>query len=146
MPVEPGNIVEEADAFVEIEGAQALIDWLGFVPTFHDARLTEIELISSRSGRLRLEAFRRTDQTDETGHFILDRHAFVTLTLNDISTVRLEHFAKVGIVNRLRITNAGKRYRLQWDSSYGAEGCITAGNLCINFEPSHSDRAGGDAA
>lgn len=145
MPVEPGNIVEEADAFVEIEGAQALIDWLGFVPTFHDATLTEIELISSRSGRLRLEAFRGTDETDEQGHFILDQHALVT-PLDDISRVQLDHFAKVGIVNRLRITNAGKRHRVQWDSSYGAEGCIVAGNLSINFEPSHSDRAGGDEA
>ena len=138
--------MEEVDAFAEIEGAKALIDWLGFVPSFHDARLLDIELSSNRSGRLRLEAFRMTDKIDEDGHFVLDRHVLVTLTLGEIKAVSLDHFTTTGIVGRMRITRADKRYRIEWDSSYGVEGCITAKSLRIDFEPSHTKPAVGEVA
>ncbi|WP_167449095.1 Imm50 family immunity protein [Mesorhizobium hawassense] len=138
--------MEEVDAFVEIEGAKALIDWLGFVPSFHDARLIDIELSSNRSGRLRLEAFRMTDKIDEDGYFILDRRVLVTLTLGEIRAVNLDHFTTIGIVGHMQITRTDKRYRVTWDSSYGVEGCITANSLRIDFEPSHPERAVSEVA
>ncbi|MDX8524996.1 Imm50 family immunity protein [Mesorhizobium sp. MSK_1335] len=138
--------MEEVDAFVEIEGAKALIDWLGFVPSFHDARLIGIELSSNQSGWLRLEAFRMTDKIDKDGYFILDRHVLVTLTLGEIKAVSLDHFTTTGIVGHMRITRTDKRYRIAWDSSYGVEGSITAKSLRIDFVPSHPEPAVGEVA
>jgi hypothetical protein len=139
--METGAVVEQADAFAEIEGARALIDWFGFVPTFHDAKLLDIELFSNRSGRLRLHAFRMTDTVDDEGCFILDRHVLVTLTLGEVRAVSLDYFELIGIVSGLRIAKNGKRYRVEWDSSYGVHGTIVAKNLRIDFEEWRPDFA-----
>ena len=146
MLMETGAIVAEADAFEEIEGAQALIDWFGFVPTFHDAKLLDIELFSNRSGRLRLHAFRMTDEVDDDGYYVLDRHVLVTLTLGEVRAISLDYFELTGIVSRLRITKSGKRYRVEWQSSYGVDGAIVAKNLRIDFEDWRPDSALREAA
>ncbi|RWQ67125.1 hypothetical protein [Mesorhizobium sp.] len=139
--METGPIAEKPNEFADIEGAQALIDWFGFVPNFHDAELLDIELLLNRSGRLRLHAFRMTDEVDDKGYFILDRHVLVTLTLEEVREISLDYFDLIGIVGRLLVTKTGKRYRIEWQSSYGVEGIIVAKNLRINFEQWRPDFA-----
>jgi hypothetical protein len=134
MTLTRSAVVEDADAFISVDGAQALIDWLGFVPSFHDAELLDIELFSNRLGRLRLHAFRMTDKVDDKGYFILDRHVLVTLTLEEVRQISLDYFELRGIISRLQITKTDKRYRVEWQSSYGVDGTIVAKNLRIDFE------------
>ena len=133
--------VEAIDAFADVEGAQQLIDWLGFVPSFHDAELLDIELFSNRSGRLRLHAFRMTDKVDDKGYFILDRHVLVTVTLEEVRAISLDYFDLTGTISQLHILRAGKRFRVEWQSSYGVHGDIVAKNVRIDFEAWRPDFA-----
>ncbi|WP_432283396.1 hypothetical protein SLT36_15310 [Aminobacter sp. BA135] len=88
----PGSAAARSDAFVEIPGARELVGWFGFVPHFHDAEIFDIDLSSSRSGYLKIRAFRMTDEVDDLGYFVLDRHVVVTLTLETISEISLSDF------------------------------------------------------
>ncbi len=55
-----------------------------------------------------------TDKVDEHGHFILDRHALVTLALAGVSAIDCEDFDRVpGIILDLEITRAEEQFRLE---------------------------------
>ncbi|MCF4127880.1 immunity 50 family protein [Methylobacterium sp. SyP6R] len=74
--------------FATLPGGQAVIDWFGFCPSFHDATLDGVA-IAAGNASLTLRAFRMTDQTDERGYFILDRHAQVVIHLRRVTGLRL---------------------------------------------------------
>ncbi|GAA2820233.1 hypothetical protein [Aminobacter aminovorans] len=122
------------EAFAEIPGARELIDWFGFVPHFHDAEMFDIDLSSSRSGQLKIRAFRMTAQVDDQGYFILDRHVVVTLTLESISEISLSDFHLPGIIGDLVVVRSGDEFRVEWDASYGVAGRIAAARVRFDFE------------
>jgi hypothetical protein len=61
-------------ALYEIPGGQALIDWFGRVPNFHDADLIRIDLVSNGLSILNLWTWQMTDKVDDRGYFILEKH------------------------------------------------------------------------
>lgn len=129
-----------AEAFAGIPGGRDLLDWFGFVPHFHDAELLDVELSSKRGGILRLHAFRLTDEVDDRGYFLLDRHVLVTLRLS------LTDFEFPGIIGSLSVTMTGQKYQVAWDSSYGVSGNIVAGQLSFNLEGWRPELAIGEAS
>ena len=74
------------------EGAQELVSWFGFFPDFHDAVINQITFEGSNA-EVSVAAFRMTKETDEHGYLVLDKHAIVTITLKQISSVSLNCFA-----------------------------------------------------
>jgi hypothetical protein len=78
----------DAELIASLPGGQQVIDWFGFCPNFHDSVLERLE-IASGDAVLALRAVRMTDRIDATGHFILDRHAVVTLRLTGVTGLRL---------------------------------------------------------
>ncbi|MFC7498561.1 hypothetical protein ACFQRC_04920 [Enterovirga sp. GCM10030262] len=67
-----------------LEGAQEVTAWFGFFPSFHDATITFMGF-SRGDGIIEIEAFRMTDEIDDKGYFVLDRHAKVTVHLLGVS-------------------------------------------------------------
>ena len=118
-----------------ISGGQALIDWFGRVPRFHDAELQEIRLASKGPSTLRIRTWQMTDQVDDRGYFVLDKHVMVTITLERVSSVALDHFNLPGIIDYLEITSVENGFQLSWTGSYGVEGRLRAGQLRIDFAP-----------
>ena len=119
----------------DIPGGQALIEWFGRVPRFHDAELQEIRLASNGPSTLRIRTWRMTDQVDDRGYFVLDKHAMVTITLERVCSVALDHFDLPGIIGALEITGVGNSFQLSWDGAYGVEGRLRAGQVRIEFTP-----------
>ena len=120
----------------EIPGGPALVDWFGFVPHFHDANLLEINLASGAPSRFVIHCWRITDKVDEAGYFFLDRHAVVTITLDAVKCISLDHFDKVpAIIHDLTITRVKDRFELAWSGSYGAEGALQAKAVRIDLTP-----------
>lgn len=88
MPYEPDDFPTDKALFASLPGGQDIIDWFGFCPSFHDATLERLELFGD--GLLSLRTHRMTNQMDEKGFYILDRHAVVTLHLKAVTGVKLE--------------------------------------------------------
>lgn len=133
--------------FAAIPGGQAVIDWFGFAPSFHDATLERLD-VSGDAVSLVLKAFRMSDDVAPEGHFVLDRHALVAFRMTGVSALRLVGNA-TAIVSNLRIrrlaadlpdwdTCAGPRagdYELAFEASYGLEGSIWSRNLRLELAP-----------
>ena len=120
----------------EIPGGQALVDWFGFVPHFHDANLLDINLVSRAPSTLVIHSWRITDTVDEAGFLVHDRHAVVTITLDAVKCISLDHFDKVpAIIHDLTVTRVKDRFELAWSGSYGAEGSLQAKAMRIDFTP-----------
>ncbi|RUM17490.1 hypothetical protein EFQ99_34175 [Rhizobium vallis] len=123
----------------DIPGGKPLLEWFGRVPRFHDAYLLEITF-SNGAGLLRIHAWNMTNEVDAKGYFILDKHAIVTLTLEGVSAINCIDFDMVpGIIYGLEITKADEHFRVEWDSSYGVDGFVTAKDIRIDLVPGKPD-------
>jgi hypothetical protein len=131
MPMPPPPLPTDENLFASLPGGQAVIDWFGFCPVFHDATLERLEL-SGGSALLSVRAHRMTSKIDENGFYILDRHASVTLRMRGVTGVRLEGDAG-SIISELLIrrlqTGAS---RADWQSCAGP----VAGNIEVMFDTS----------
>jgi hypothetical protein len=137
----------DPDLFASMPGGAALVEWFGFVPTFHDATLEGLE-ISEEATTLRLKAFRMTSEVDSAGYYVLDRHALVTISLSGVSGISLTGNA-TSIISELRIRRlsadapgwhscggpeAGD-FEIDFTSSYGLYGQLFARDLALGFTP-----------
>lgn len=75
-----------------------------------------------------------TDAVDAKGYFVLDKHAVVTLVLQEVSQISCSDFDMVpGIIFDLSITRVDEHFRIEWNASYGVAGFIDAKQLSISL-------------
>jgi hypothetical protein len=123
-------------ALHDIPGGEALFDWFGRVPRFHDAKLLEVTFSGKGSGLLRIHTWNMTNEVDEQGYFVLDKHVVVTLALEAVSVINCTDFNMVpGIIFDLEITSLDQGFHLEWSASYGVSGSINAKQVRITLEP-----------
>jgi hypothetical protein len=117
----------------DLEGGAALCAWFEGNPSFHDAKLRELELRQGAPGRLVARTFWMESEVDAQGYFLLTKHVDVTLTIFELIEVELFEFMEAGIMFGLDIENDG--ITLSFDSSYGVHGRIKAKRIVVSFEP-----------
>ena len=138
------NAEQQENILAQLPGGQALIDWFGHVPRFHDAETLELRLASVGPSVIRIHAWRMTDTVDAQGFFVLDRHAVVTITLDGVRDIAIGDFDLPGIIFELKITQAevGSDYtgprtgvQLAWTGSYGVSGALKAQSVRFDLQP-----------
>jgi hypothetical protein len=123
-------------ALHDIPGGEALFDWFGRVPRFHDAKLLEITFSGKGSGLLRIHAWNMTNKVDAKGYFVLDKHVVITFALGAVSAINCTNFDIVpAVIFDLEITRLDQGFRLAWSASYGVTGSISAKQVRITLEP-----------
>jgi hypothetical protein len=137
----------DEELLASLPGGRELIDWFGFVPTFHDATLLEMA-VRERTVVLRLHCFRITDAVNARGFFILDKHTDVAISLSGVTGLTLNGDA-AAIVSELGVRRVGSSpprlanvagpskgdYELSIESSYGLEGSIFAKGVSFTYSP-----------
>lgn len=124
----------------DIPGGDALIEWFGRTPRFHDAELLEISFTGKGEGLLRIHAWNMTDAVDVNGYFVLDKHAVVTLALLGVHQINCTDFDMVpGIIFDLLITKLDEHFRIEWSASYGVAGFIIARQVRVTLTPGKPD-------
>ncbi|ACS55095.1 MULTISPECIES: hypothetical protein [Rhizobium] len=139
----------DENLFASLAGGQAVIDWFGFCPRFHDASLERLEIVNGNVF-LAIRAFRMTDKLDAQRRFICDRHALVTLRMSAVSGMRL-HGSAVSIIFDLRIRRlTADEAASDWetcdapvkgdievtfDTSIGLYGSIYSKDLAFELQP-----------
>ena len=133
--------------FAALPGGQTVIDWFGFVPSFHDAELDRLE-VTRGAASMAVRAFRITGAVDAKGLFVRDKHALVTLHLSDVSGVHLRGDAS-SILSELGVRRVGDAptgfstcggpkvgdIEVSFEASYGLEGSIYARDVRLGCEP-----------
>ena len=133
----------------EVPGGPELLHWFGRVPSFHDAEVIDLHLRREGSSTLRVHGFVMTSSVDERGYFVLDRHAVVTFSIEDIMDLQLDGFSHQNVIGGLRLQRATDRGRagyyalpeasedieIELEPSFGLDGLIRAKRVSVSFEP-----------
>ena len=123
-------------AWDRVEGFQALTDWFGGEPSFHDGYLLSLKIDFPSQATFGVHAWRMTDQVDDEGYFVHDKDFVATFRLEGLSRVDFEtDYQGRGIVNFLELAEQGEALELTIHSVLGAGGIFRAGRIAIDFQP-----------
>lgn len=133
--MEPWDGRIEPTSLASVPGGQAVTDWFGGIPSFHDGYVLGTSLEARGMGVVRVHGWNTTDQVGSDGYLILEKHAVVTFTLGNVTKVNIVDFDLVGIVGCLSLSRIDGGFRLLWDCAYGAAGEILAKTASMTLEP-----------
>jgi len=119
----------------QVKGAQALFDWFGYWPNFHDAEVISVHLNRAGASSLAIHVWETTDRMDAQGYFATQKHAVVTFLFYVITELELEEFNHQNIVDGLVLLKEDPGLELTLDSTYGVGGRIVANRIEITFIP-----------
>ncbi len=124
-----------------VPGGQSLIQWFGRVPRFRDAEVLDITIAAGMPSVLRIHTWISTDKVDDRGKSVTDRHAIVTVSLDEVTYIALTDFNMMpGIIFDLEMSRFEDEFQIFWFGSYGVAGTLRARRIHIDFQPAH--RAG----
>jgi len=151
--------MNEAEALsAEIPGGSDLIAWFGRVPSFHDAEIVSFHLHRRAPSSLSTHSWNMTKQVDDRGYFVLDRHAVVTFTLEDILDLQLDGFSHQNVILGLRLRRAPERpdrrpfywsdpspddYEIELEPCFGLSGKIRCRRAAVSIVPGKPSDTGG---
>jgi len=118
-----------------LPGAHRLVEWFEHWPSFHDAEVTCIELNRDGVSHLRIHCFRMTDRIDDRGYYISDKHAIVSLILEDIKYLELTGFNHQNVLSSLSMSAVEDGYEVVLGDCYGVSGRIVARTLSFDLQP-----------
>ena|SRR5712675_522583 len=119
-------------------GADAVVSWFGYWPSFHDAEVLHVHLNRHGISRLSLHTWQMTNRTHEAEgkhDFVTEKHVVVTFELTAISDLELFDFSVQNVLAGLELVRNGDSFRLRLDPSYGIGGRIDAGQVTISITP-----------
>lgn len=133
-----------------VPGGKELVEWLGQVPTFHDAEILSLHLCRNGQSILRLHGWIWTGNVADDGRGLLDKHAVVTLTLENVMDLQLDGFSHQNVIMGLVLRRAPNRperkgylsqaplpedVEIELEPCFGMSGLIRARSVAITFEP-----------
>jgi hypothetical protein len=118
-----------------VPGVPELIAWFGYWPSFHDAEVLELSLLSTGSSTLRLRTWELTNEVNEEGYFRCVKHVIVSFILEKVTAIHLDGFKPQSIISELLFKQTAEGYELTLEGCYGVEGTITAELVRIEFRP-----------
>ena len=125
-----------------IPGAEDVIAWFGYWPTFHDAEVLLITLDRSNGACVVIHAHETTREIDASGHYVLAKHALVTFFLegfppddDGVTNIHLEYFNHQNVLSSARVNKIAAGYELALDGIFGVDGVISAERMRVKLEP-----------
>ena len=118
-----------------IPGAEEVIQWFGEWPSFSDAEILGLNLRRDGRSSIRVHSWRMTSEVNAQGHYVLDRHAVVTVWLEGISDLELGDFSSQNVIGNLDIKPHESGFRVTLWPIYGVGGHIDAARVTLSLEP-----------
>ena len=125
------SCMNESGVEEELTGAEAVRQWFGSWPNFHDAEVISLSL--ARKGQSVLRVYPYYPHKPATVDFILE----------NVTDIELQDFSGQNVIMYLRIEtatdqNGDKVYRLVLGPCYGLAGKIDAKSLRVELSPGKS--------
>jgi hypothetical protein len=124
-----------------IPGADQLVDWFGFWPSFHDAEILELHLDRNSKSFIRIHTWLTNNEVDASGRFISDRHVVVTFWLERIVALSLWDFNSQNVISGVDIGATPAGHRVKLCPCYGLSGDIEAEKVSVTLEPGKPESA-----
>jgi hypothetical protein len=145
---------EAETVYASIPGGSNLIAWFGQIPDFHDAEIVSLGLRRRAPSMLVIHAWNGTNEADNRGRRILDKHAVVTFALEDIIDLQLNGFSHQNVISGLHLRRAPERpdrrpfygldpspkdYEFELEPCAGLNGIIRCRRVLVDFVPGKPD-------
>ena len=130
--------------YTSIYNHEAVIEWFGHWPSFHDAEVQKLCFASGKndghdSVQISIHAFEMTKKVVD-GHYVLAKHAIVKFELDYIGISRIEHWNHQNALFGVRFQKEGDDMVMIGDSSFGVEFEIGAREITVlSVEPCDKD-------
>ena len=125
-----------------VPGANAVVEWFGYWPNFHDAEVLSISLDRVTGCRVSIHAFERTSEVDSSGHYILAKHAIVTFSMegfpgdeSGVSNTRIESFNHQNVLSRASVRRRPEGYELVLEGCFGVDASIVCERISVAVAP-----------
>jgi len=76
-----------------------------------------------------------TSEVDESGYFILDKHALVTFNLISVREQNFSEWNHQNALMGLDISTTLNGHRLEMEAAYGVDGYVVANHIAIEVQP-----------
>ena len=126
----------------DIPGAQDVIAWFGYWPTFHDAEVLSISFDRLSGCLVSVHAFEMTTEVDRSGRYVLVKHAVVTFCMegfpvdkSGISNTRIEFFNCQNVLSSACVNRLPEGYELVLEGCHGVDGSIVCEHMSVSLEP-----------
>lgn len=133
---------DQVDAIHDLPGAQALIEWFGRWPSFHDAEILSVSLDRTGTSCIRLHTWDLTGEVDAKGYYLLRNHVVVSFLLDDVADLELVGFSHQNVISGLTVERAQEGFKLLLGPCYGLAGTLTARAIRVEFAPGMPARSG----
>jgi hypothetical protein len=118
-----------------VEGAQAVCDWFGYWPSFHDAEILDVHLARSGSSSIRVLTWHVNREVIENGYYRQEREAIVTFSLTGITDLELAGFSTQNVIFGLGLELSANGIRLVLSPCYGLAGYVDAAVVRVELTP-----------
>jgi hypothetical protein len=123
-----------------VEGADALIEWFGRWPSFHDAEILNLDLRRAGSSFMRIHAWNMTDRLTSDGFYVLEKHAVVEFEMVDVRDLELIQFSKQNVISGLVLEPIenhpdGATIKITLGCCFGLCGQICCRKVRLKFAP-----------
>lgn len=119
----------------DIPGKQAVFDWFGEWPDFHDAEILDLHFDRSGPSRIRIHAWNTGPEIDVEGYLVRSRHAVVTFRFEQVTALNLQGFNTQNVIAGLDLSDTEKGCLLRLYPSYGMAGEIVAEKISVEITP-----------
>lgn len=127
-------------AVPNIVDAQALVDWFGYWPSFHDAEILELVLRTGKPSILKLHAWEMLKELTEEGFYAQGKNCIVTFSLIDVFETSLEDFySHQNVLLSLSIERNTYGWTIDLIAANGLGGRLVAKEVWVEFEPGKPD-------
>jgi hypothetical protein len=126
---------DQRDAIHDLPGAQALIEWFGRRPSFHDAEILSVSLDRTGTSCIRLHTWDMTGEVDSKGYYVLQNHVVVSFLLDDVTDLELTGFSHQNVISGLTVKRSQDGFELLLGPCYGLAGSLSARSIRVEFAP-----------
>jgi hypothetical protein len=123
------------NAIHEVPGAEALLQWFGYWPDFHDAEVLEIDLQRSGSARVQVHTFEMSNQVGEDGCCVCLKHVIISFLPEGLTTIQLQGFNPQNVMSEMELVRTKQGFQLFLEPFAGVAGSLTAERIKMETEP-----------
>lgn len=119
----------------DVEGADALFEWFGYWPDFHDAEVLSVHLDRGGTSSVVIHTWEATGQADSKGYYSQRKHALVSFLLDGVTDVEPCGFSGQNVISGAEIERIDSEFSPALGPCFGLSGRLRAAKLRIRIEP-----------
>ena len=130
----------------DIPGAETVVAWFGYWPTFHDAEVLSIVLDRSGPSTVAVHVFESTSEVEADGYYRLIKHAVATFSIGEfypdhegVTDTRIDFLNHQNVLQSAWIEKTPQGHLLRLAGIFGVDAFLSCRDLKVMIEAANPD-------